>query len=106
MKKGVEQNAILSGKPMMIGGTKHRASALALFPLAALIALASVPVGPASASAKAVCAPPNFVLENWVGTARYEFVGFIGQIYRHTTTETHIATGYAGTPSVTSATSL
>ena len=41
MKKGVEQNAILSGKPMMIGGTKHRASALALFPLAALIALAS-----------------------------------------------------------------
>ena len=43
MKKGVEQKTILSGKPMMIGASGHGrgAMALILFPLAALIALAS-----------------------------------------------------------------
>ena len=100
--KGIEEKV----RSMTFGASKHSALVLALFLLAALIALASGLVGPASASAIAVGAPPNRVWKNWVGTARYEFVGFIGQMHRHTTTETHIAIGYAGTPSVTSATSL
>ena len=100
--KGIEEKV----RSMTLGASKHSALVLALFLLAALIALASGLVGPASASAIAVGAPPNRVWKNWVGTARYEFVGFIGQMHRHTTTETHIAIGYAGTPSVTSATSL
>ncbi len=66
MKKGVEQNAILSGKPMMIGGTKHRASALALFPLAALIALASGLASPTGASVRTLCTLPNRAGENSV----------------------------------------
>ena len=92
--KGIEEKV----RSMTLGASKHSALVLALFLLAALIALASGLVGPASASAIAVGAPPNRVWKNWVGTARYEFVGFIGQIYRHATTETHIATGYAGSP--------
>ncbi|MGC8539705.1 MAG: hypothetical protein ACP5QA_03640 [Phycisphaerae bacterium] len=36
-----EENAILSGEPMTLGASGHRALALALFLLAALIALAS-----------------------------------------------------------------
>lgn len=49
---------------MMIGGTKHRAFALALFLLAALIALASGLAGPTGASAKTPGIPQNRVWKN------------------------------------------
>ncbi len=64
-----EENAILSGKPMTLGASKHRRGAMALIlcHLAALIALASGLVGPSSASAKTPCTPQNRVWENSAG---------------------------------------
>lgn len=59
-----EENAILSGKPMTLGASWHRASALALFLLAALIALASGLAGPTGASAKTPGVPQNRIWEN------------------------------------------
>ena len=90
-----EEKTILSGAA---GTARHSALAPALFLLAALIALASGLVGPASASAKTLGSPPNRVWKNCVGTVRYESVGFIGQMHRHIATKAHIATGYAGSP--------
>ncbi len=58
-----EENTVLSGTP---GTPRHSYTALALhfFLLSALIALASGLGGPASASAKTLCTPPNRAGEN------------------------------------------
>ena len=65
-----EEKTVLSGKPMTLGASKHRALTLVLFLLAALIALASGLAGPTSASAKTSCALQNRVWENSAGTAQ------------------------------------
>ena len=65
-----EEKTVLSGKPMTLCASKHRALALALFLLAALIALASGLAGPTSASAKTSCALQNRVWENSAATAQ------------------------------------
>ena len=111
MKKVVKEKTILSGAA---GEPRHRYAVLswALFMLAVVVALVSgfaALAAPVGASAKAIGARPNRVWENCVATARYErpstnysvryeSVGFIGQIHRHTATKLHIATGYAGGP--------
>jgi|GEM_PF-4765377 len=95
-------------------GTEHKTFSLHLTawlaPLLFLLAAVAAPV----VSAKTSNAWPNHVWENSSDTARYECpstnhsapyesVGFIGQMHRHITTKTHIATGYAGGPTAISA---
>ena len=62
--KGIEEKV---RSIMTSGGTRHRASAPIFFLLAALIALASGPVGPSSASAKTPGVPQNRVWGNSAG---------------------------------------
>lgn len=65
-----EEKTALSGKPMTLGASKHRALAWALFLLAALAGLASGLAGPTSASAKTPGVPQNRVWENSPATAQ------------------------------------